>query len=165
MAAPDPGVHAGQPQLGQVRVHGVTHERVHEPDASRPGLGQQPGDDAGLEPGYDAILIGIGRVHEHLDVGFLTHGGGEPQDRHRGRGQPGQAPPEHVPDAFRDFGHDDQPTLANQQLRALFEVEGVPSGTGAQRPDDVLVDRAAVDGTDQRGHVRSRQAGQGQPGR
>lgn len=72
----DPRVHTGQPQLCQVRVHGVTHERVHKPDAPRPRLGQQPGDDAGLEPGYDAILVGIGRVHEQLDIGFLTHRGG-----------------------------------------------------------------------------------------
>jgi hypothetical protein len=138
---------------------------VHEPDAARRGLGQQPGDDTGLEPGDDAILVGIGRVHEHLDVGFLTHGCGEAQDRHGGRGQPGQAPPEHVPHAFRDLGHGHQRALASQQLRALFQVEGIPSGTVAQCLDDVLVDRAAVDGTDQRGRVGSGQAGQGQPGR
>ena len=161
----DPRVHAGQPQLGQVRVHGVTHERVHEPDASRPRLGQQPGDDASLEPGYDAILVGIGRVHEHLDLGFLTHRGGEAQDRHGGRGQPGQAPPEHIPDAFGHLGDGDQRTLASQQLRAFPQVERVAAGAVGQRLDDVLLDGTAVDGTDQRGRVRSGQAGQGQPGR
>jgi hypothetical protein len=107
---------------------------VHEPDASRPGLGQQPGD--------DAIFIGIGRINEHVDIGFVAHGGGEPQDRYGGRGQPGQAPPEHVPHAFRDVGHRHQRALAGQQFRALFEVEGVPSdgepaGSGAVRVEGV----------------------------
>ena len=137
---------------------------MHEPDPTRRGLGQQPGDDAGLEPGDDAVLVGIGRVHEHLDIGFLAHGGGEAQDGHGGRGQPGQAPSEHVPHAFGHFGHGHQRTLASQQLRALDQVEGVPSGTDAQRLDDAVVDGTAVDGTDQRGRVRSGQAGQGQPG-
>ena len=132
-----------------------------EPDAPRPGLGQQPGDDASLEPGDDAILVGIGRVHEHLDIGFLTHRGGEAQHRHGGRGQPGQAPPEHVPDAFGHLGHGDQRTLAGQQLRAFPQVERVAAGTVGQRLDDVLLDGTAVDGTDQRGRVRSGQAGQG----
>ena len=67
-----------------------------------------PGDilSALLDGELDAVEAA--RVHEHLDIGFLTHRGGEAQDRHGGRGQPGQAPPEHIPDAFGDLGDGDQ---------------------------------------------------------
>ena len=36
---------------------------MHKPDASGPGSVSSPAMTAGLGPGYDAILVGIGRVH------------------------------------------------------------------------------------------------------
>jgi hypothetical protein len=61
---------------------------VDEPDTARRRLGEQAGDQAGLQGVEHVRLVNAGRLHQHLDVGVAADDRGKVQHRDRGRRQP-----------------------------------------------------------------------------
>jgi hypothetical protein len=149
-----PGVQAAAPQPRQAAVQGVTGQHVGEPDPARRRLGEQTGDQAGLQRVQHRRLAGPGRPHQHLDVGVPADHGGQAQHRHRRRGQPGQPSPQHVADALRHLGGGDQRALAGQQADALPDVERVAAGALGEGGQGRRVQRLLVDGADELAHLR-----------
>jgi hypothetical protein len=111
--------------------------------------GQDVGGDGLLQQLPDGAGLPAGRPGQQRRAELGPGHGGRPQQLQAGRAQPGQAPPDRLPDPERDPGR----RAGGQQPGHLLDEERVAAGAPLHVGHERRVGRAAEQPADQQGHL------------